>query len=356
MSVELSVVVPTLNEAGVLPILLDQLARQEGIALEVIVVDGGSMDSTRAVAERAAVRLIAAPRGRGAQMNAGAALARGEALLFLHADSELVATTQLRDSLAALREAMARGGAPVAAHFRLRFARRSLGHRLFYRYLEEKTALNRPGTVNGDQGLLLTREYFRQLGGFDERLPFLEDQRIAAKIFETGRWLILPGRLLTSARRFEAEGAYRRYTLMSLIMGMHAAGADEFFERAPKVYAVQVETGRLRIGAYLALARRVLADAGWRRGWSILFRAGRFTRQNSWQLFFFWDVLLRRWLGEGRSPFLRFHDAVVRPLTSNAVADALAALLIGVWFLGVLPAAYGLIDRARGARPGRAVL
>lgn len=339
----LSIVVPTLDAAAGLERTLSAVAPG---ADELIVADGGSTDATAAAVAKAGARFVAAPRGRGAQMNAGARTASSPFLLFLHADSELVSTRQLCEALDALRADIARGGGHVAGHFALRFARRGLGHRFFYRYLEQKSALNRPHTINGDQGLLLPAAWFRELGGFDERLPFLEDQRIAARIFETGRWITLPGRLLTSARRFEREGAYRRYTLMSLIMGLHVAGCEEFFARAPKVYAAHGETGRLLLSPYLALARRVLLDAG-RAGFGIVYRAGRFTRQNSWQPFFGLDVLLATPL-RGRRPALAFHDRVFAPLTNHALADALAALLIALWFLVLLPPAFALLDR----RPG----
>jgi len=338
---ELSVVIPTLNEAAALPVLLDQLKRQEGLTCEIVVADGGSGDGTPALAGAAGARVVSAPRGRGAQMNAGARAATGTHLLFLHADSELISTLQLREALDALKGEVAVFGPRCAGHFALSFARRQPDHALFYRYLEEKTALNRPGTINGDQGLLLPAEYFRELGGFDERLPFLEDQRLAARIFGNGRWQVLPGALLTSARRFEAEGPYRRYTLMALIMGLHAAEADDFFAHAAAVYASQGETARLRVGAHLALTRRVLKAAGLRGALRILYRAGRYARQNSWQPFFWCDVALRR-----RSrPFLRFHDRIVRPLTDNRLFDGLATLAITTWFLGALPVAYALIDR-----------
>ena len=343
MAPELSVVIPALNEAQALPTLLDQLKRQEGLALEIIVADGGSTDGTPALAGQAGARVVAAPRGRGAQMNAGARAANGAHLLFLHADSELISTLQLREALDALKAAIALTGPRCAGHYALRFVRRSPGHALFYRYLEEKAALNRPGTINGDQGALLPAEYFRELGGFDERLPFLEDQRLAERISLTGHWQLLPGLLLTSARRFETEGALRRYTVMSLIMGMHAAGADQFFARAREVYASQDETAPLRVGAHLALARRVLAEAGWRGALRILFRTGRYTRQNSWQAFFWCDVALRR----ASRPFLRFHDRVFRPLTDNALFDAITALGVAVWFLAVLPLAYAVADARR---------
>jgi rSAM/selenodomain-associated transferase 2 len=340
--VDLSVIIPTLNEAQALPALLDDLRSQRDISLQVIVADGGSTDGTPALAAGAMV--VTAPRGRGAQMNAGARVATASTLLFLHADSRLEHPRQLREGLDALQSRghgpLPQGPLPQAGHWPLRFTRTQPGRNLFYRYMEEKTALNRAGTINGDQGLLLGADYFRELGGFDERLPFLEDQRIAAKIFANGRWLTLPGRLTTSARRFELEGPRRRYTRMALIMGLHAAGADEYFARARAVYATQDATGRLRLGPHLALVRRVLREAGWRRACQILFRAGRYTRQNAWQLFYWCDVALRR----PRRPFLRFHDAFVHPLTNNVVFDALAAVLIALWFLVLLPLGCAVFD------------
>lgn len=343
---DLSVIIPTLDEAQALPGLLQQLRAQQGLACEVVVADGGSADDTVALAQADGAHVTAAPRGRGAQMNAGARLARGEFLLFLHADSRLPSGGTLAAALAALRTAIAAHGPRCAGHFPLRFVRRGGGHDFFYRYLEAKTALNRPGTINGDQGLLLAATYFQALGGFDERLPFLEDQRIAARIFEDGRWQVLPERLETSARRFEAEGAYRRYTLMSLIMGLHAAGADAFFTRAPRVYAAQSETGRLRLGPYLALARRVLREAGWRGASTMLLRAGRYARQNLWQMFFAVDVAR----GRAANPrLLRFHDRRMAPLLNHAAADVLAALLLAAWFLAVLPAACAVLERGPAA-------
>src|SRR5262249_13382024 len=153
----------------------------------------------------------------------------------LHADSQLTAPRLLADALAAVREA----GARAAGHFPLRFSGTSPEHALFYRYIEGKTRLNRPHTINGDQGLLLARRFFDELGGFDEPLPFLEDQPLPARIFERGKWIVLPGELVTSARRFETEGVRERYTLMAIIMGLYASGADAFFPAAPKIYSTE---------------------------------------------------------------------------------------------------------------------
>jgi rSAM/selenodomain-associated transferase 2 len=344
---DLSVIIPTLDEAHCLAHLLRQIGQQQGLTLEVIVADGGSIDGTPDRAREFGAQVLQTGRGRAVQMNAAAKRASSDYLLFLHADSELGFTAQLRVALDTVQAEVEKHGPCVAGHFTLRFIRRSLGHRLFYRYIEEKTELNRPHTINGDQGLLLPKAYFETLGGFDERLPFLEDQRLAARIRDTGLWICLPGRLLTSARRFEAEGHYRRYTLMSIIMGMHAAGVEEFFEQAPKVYAVQAETRRLRMTPYLALVRKILFAAGWRRALQIEMAVARFARSNAWQLFFWWDVLLRPLLGPGRYPMLWVHDKAVRPLINNRVVDGLTAILLSLWFLGVLPLAYALLEWRR---------
>lgn len=287
----LSVIVPALDEAEVLPRLLEALGAQRGISRETIVADGGSVDGTPAVAAAHGVRVIEAPRGRGVQMNAGAAVATGEWLLFLHADCRPVEPDQLRLAVDTLR---ARGDHRLAGHFALRFERRCHGRRFLYRYMEAKSAGNRRYAINGDQGLLLRRAWFETLGGFDESLPFLEDQRMAAHIEAEGAWTLLPGRLITSARRFETEGLGRRYLLMGLIMAMHLAGEDAFFERAPALYRAQAETDRLRLSPFLKLAWRRYAakDRAARRAFRRRLRSVALSQV--WQLGLVLSVALGR--------------------------------------------------------------
>ncbi|MGH8457206.1 MAG: TIGR04283 family arsenosugar biosynthesis glycosyltransferase [Stenotrophobium sp.] len=328
---QLTVIIPTLDEAAGLPRLLAQLRAQRGIALEIIAADGGSTDGTPQISAAAGARAITSPRGRGRQMNAGAAAARAETLLFLHADSQLETPNLLADAFAALHRAVAEtGGSRIAGHWPLHFTAYPPQAAPFYRHLEGKTALNRPYTINGDQGLLISARWFRELGSYDERLPFLEDQRMAAKIFAQGRWLLLPGRLATSARRFEAEGRRERYTLMALIMGLHAAGADEFFAQAPAIYAAQRETGRLDLAPFLSAIRETLRQRG---RLATLCRAGRFVRENTWQLFYWRD---QRHSAAGL-PRLRFYDRYLHRLTQNPLADVLATLLLSLWFYLWLP-------------------
>lgn len=343
---------PTLNEAEHLPGLLNALLSQQGVALEVIVADGGSTDATAELAKQHGARLIRSAPGRGRQMNAGARAARGACFLFLHADSRLEGDRLLAHALEALRQA-APDTAPVAGHFRLRFSRRQAGHALLYRYMEEKTALGREQTINGDQGLLLARDFFRDLGGFDENLPFLEDQRLAARIHARGRWITLPGDIHTSARRFEVEGPHARYTLMALIMGLYSIGLWRFFERAPGLYRSQADTvrnGRLQLTPFLRLTRELLAAMPVRERLRTWLRVGRYVRGNAWQVFFFFDVLARPLLGPGRYPMLRLHDRLLAPLIHHRLMDLPVTAAVYLWVRGVLTPYYRWRERRACAR------
>jgi rSAM/selenodomain-associated transferase 2 len=336
MKPALAVVIPCLNEAANLPRLLQNLAAQRGLNFEVMVADGGSTDDSPAVARAHGARLVCAERGRGRQMNAGARACAADWLLFLHADSRIDDPSLLSNALRSLSGQMAGCHHPrVAGHFALRFIRRSDAHPMAWRYVEEKTAFNRPYCYNGDQGLLITRRHFDELGGFDERLPFLEDQRIAARIRAGGRLVTLPGLLQTSARRFEQAGFHHQYLLMALIMAMHAAGIEDFFSQAPDIYRARPGTARLRLLPFFRLARDCARRAGRRRTWLAV---GRLGRENWWQLFYFLDIALRPWLGPGRYPTLRFYERAIEPFTANRLCDGFAAAVLWLHFhLLVLP-------------------
>jgi rSAM/selenodomain-associated transferase 2 len=314
-----------------LPALLQDLSRQQQIALQIVVADGGSSDDTVAIARSAGVDVVASARGRGVQMNAGSRRASSDFLLFLHADSALPDPLLLAEALTTLREAIARrGDANVAGHFPLRFADASPQHATFYRYVEGKTRLNRPFTINGDQGLLIARSFFDQLGGFDEGLAFLEDQRIAAQIFARGQWLLLPGSIVTSARRFETEGIAERYALMAVIMGLYAGGADDFFRAAPQIY--RAPTGRLDLRSQLEAIERYLRGLGFAPRWRLLLKIGGFVRDNAWQLAYRRDVLAQ---DDARSRLRRF-DRWIAPMLRNPVATIAGAVLARGWFLRLL--------------------
>ncbi|MFA5941837.1 MAG: hypothetical protein WC809_21010, partial [Sinimarinibacterium sp.] len=206
----------------------------------------------------------------------------------------------------------------------------------FFRFLEAKSASNRPYTINGDQGLLIAHRHFDMLGGFDESLPIFEDQRMAARIFACGRWVLLPGKLVTSARRFEAEGHRARHTLMAIMMGAHAAGLHEFIREAPQLYVAQHEAARLQLAPFRRLLREILTRHRPREVLDVFWQCGRLVRENSWQL-----ALLRD-LSRGDGQSLRFFDRRIAPLLDNPLADGVTAALVSAWFFLWLPLQRGL--------------
>lgn len=316
-----------IDEAGTLDGLLADLATQRNIRLQCVVVDGGSVDQSRTIARNAGAEVVCTPAGRAVQMNAGARVATGDWLCFVHADSRLTDPDQL---CSAIERLAASGEQQVAGHFALRFAGDLARSRFFYRYLEAKTATNRRYTINGDQGLLLRRTFFAALGGFDEKQPFLEDQRMAAAVSRAGRWCLLPHPLVTSARRFETEGRVARYLLMALIMAMYIAPVPAFFARAPDVYARQAETGRLRLMPYFQLLWRLMRDCGARHSLVVCWRVADLALSQAWQLGLVLDVALGR---ARQMPCTRFYERYLRVLVEQPLMQAwLLALLLGTVF------------------------
>ena len=194
----ISVIIPTLNEEDEVVSLLDHLDDIED-GLEVIVVDGGSRDSTTRLAGGRA-KLVHSPRGRAIQMNAGARAASGEILWFLHADCR-----PHRDSLAALRAALEKSDVAGGAFVYILDAPGAL-----LRVAETLSNLKNRimKLVFGDMGIFVKAERFRAIGGFAE-IPLMEDMDLCRRIKKTGRLAILPQPMRTSARRWKREGAWR---------------------------------------------------------------------------------------------------------------------------------------------------
>jgi rSAM/selenodomain-associated transferase 2 len=331
----LSVIVPVLNEAENLPRLLRQLRAQRGVVLDIIVVDGGSSDGSIEISEREGVRVELSGRGRGRQMNRGAARAASDYLLFLHADSSLESADLLQEALNVCQREQSSSVVPVAGHFPLVFADAGQKRSILYRYMEAKSASNRRHTINGDQGLLIQKTFFDKLGGFDDSFPFMEDQDMAARIVEQGRWIVLPGELATSARRFESEGLLRRYLLMAIMMACYWTGNRAFFERARGLYPTQASAQPLRLWPFLRLLLSLLHESGIKNALGQIYRIGCYARQNSWQPFFFLDVLTAKNTNStGR--FTRFHDRVMQPLWENPVGNLLVVVLVIITFATVL--------------------
>lgn len=219
-----SVVVPVLDEERALGPLLDDLAALPG-RWEVVVADGASRDATVAIARAhpSAPRVVVAPRGRARQLQAGADAARGEILVFLHADSRLP-----RGAYAELRAALARGA--DGGNFALRFD----GGGLFERTLTAVYALQRRlGVFYGDSTIWASRARFERLGGFPD-LPVMEDYAFARRLVRHGGAACLPGPATTSPRRWRALGVPRTAASWIVIRWLFVAGVPA--ERLARLY------------------------------------------------------------------------------------------------------------------------
>ena len=194
-AVQLSVIIPTLNEASR---IAEAIERAAALApYEIIVADGGSSDSTVQIARQQGQQVVVSEPGRGVQQNAGARQARGDLLLFLHADTwlESQATAQLQQ--------MARDPRVHMGAFRQKIT----SSRPIYRWIERGNAIRARywGLPYGDQGIFVRRDTFFQWGGFPE-VPIMEDLIFMRKVRRRSRIMLLPGPLHVSPRRWEQIG------------------------------------------------------------------------------------------------------------------------------------------------------
>jgi len=335
---EVSIVIPTINEESSLPLALASLALQRDVRAEIIVADGGSMDATGRIVAAAPLPASFLPggAGRACQLNAGAAAARGEFILFMHADSVLADESVLREAIDCLRQASSAGGGRLfAGHFGLRFRRSSSGRSLAYSYYENKARLNRTGCAHGDQGFMLPAELFRKSGGFEENCGLLAETRFADRLRSQGAWLLLPGEIATSARRFEIEGLKERQTLNAVIMALAAAERHDIVRNLPALYPEQGECAKLNLQPLLRLiAGKVAAMSGAERSefWA---RIGAYICENVWQLPFFMDVLARfsgmSRQDYGRNRFVEIYDRYLQGVVNSRTAARLAAAASRYW-------------------------
>lgn len=210
-------VLPVLEEAaGIRPALAAlQPLRERGH--EVLVVDGGSRDATVALARPLADAVLQAPPGRALQMNAGAAAARGEVLLFLHADTLLP-----RDAAARVLAALAPGGA-LWGRFDVRLSGAHPAFRVIERAMNLRSRLT--GIATGDQALFVRREVFERVGGFPA-IALMEDIALSGRLRRLGRPACLRPPVVTSSRRWERQGIARTVWLMWRLRLGYFLGAD----------------------------------------------------------------------------------------------------------------------------------
>lgn len=194
----LTVIIPTLNEEDRVSDTLESVGRQPSV--EVIVVDGGSADLTRAIAEDWGARVIPAGPGRAAQMNAGAAIARGEVLLFLHADTRLPF-----GYLHGIQQGLAN---PAVCGGAFRFALDDTSAALRLVEIGANLRSKWLGLPFGDQALFVRKQVFDATGGFAD-LPVMEDYDLVRRLRKHGRIAIVPPAAITSARRWNRSGVLR---------------------------------------------------------------------------------------------------------------------------------------------------
>ena len=203
----ISVIIPTLNEEAGIAACLAQVCRAPEV--EVIVADGGSRDATVEAARRAGAKVIRAPRGRAGQMNAGAAVARGKILLFLHADT--LPPPGWEDEV---RQALARPDAAAGA-FTFRLDQRTAGLRFIELSVAWRCRL--AAMPYGDQGLFMRRDDFKAVGGFPD-LPIMEDCELVRRLKKRGRIIVSPAPATTSARRWRQRGILATTAFNSLVV------------------------------------------------------------------------------------------------------------------------------------------
>ena len=201
----IAVIMPALNEAAGVQKILEPLLPWQTRGHEVILVDGGSQDATAAIAANAGVRVIPSERGRARQMNAGAAAASADILLFLHAD------TQLPPAADQLIIEHLRRGPRCWGRFDVRIRGSSYMFPVISTMINLRSRLS--GIATGDQALFMTSAAYAAVNGFPD-LPLMEDVEICKRLKRLSRPICLRAAVVTSGRRWETRGVWRTIVLM----------------------------------------------------------------------------------------------------------------------------------------------
>lgn len=212
----LSIIVPVLNEAAVIAATLAPLQAWREHGLEIIVVDGGSCDGTPLLAAAQADLVITSAPGRSIQMNAGAARAHAETLLFLHADTQLPPQA-FYSVISAVDMGVGWG------RFDVHIAGRLRGLALVAFMMNWRSCLT--GIATGDQAMFVRRQLFETLGGFPP-IPLMEDVALSKKLRALTPPVCLSEKVVTSGRRWEKHGLWRTIFLMWWLRLRYQLGAD----------------------------------------------------------------------------------------------------------------------------------
>lgn len=212
----ISIIVPILNEALTLPTLHAHLAPLVARGCEILLVDGGSTDGSVDIAGAAGYAVLQSSVGRARQMNAGAQMATGDVLLFLHADTRLP-----QHAITHVQEALAQGA--VWGRFDVRIEGNS--HWLHVIALLMNLRSRWSGIATGDQAIFVTRAAFDAAGGFPDQ-PLMEDIELCKRLKRLGKPACLHGPALTSGRRWEARGVWRTIVLMWQLRWAYWLGAS----------------------------------------------------------------------------------------------------------------------------------
>ncbi|MHC5063723.1 MAG: TIGR04283 family arsenosugar biosynthesis glycosyltransferase [Planctomycetota bacterium] len=229
MSGRVSVIIPTWNERSYLPAAVASVGADPDT--EILVADGDSQDGTKELADRIADRMIPSKRGRSSQMNAGAAHASGEILLFLHADTRLPP-----GAITAIRQAMER---PDCVGGAFRFAIDSQRRSLRFIAMAANFRSRILGLPFGDQALFVKSTIFEAMAGFRE-LPIMEDLEFVKRLRRRGRLCIIDQPALTSDRRWRRNGVTRTTLVNMAALGMYKLAFEP--ERIRAFYDAKLST------------------------------------------------------------------------------------------------------------------
>jgi len=216
MPLRLSIVMPVLDEAASIGSTLRALQPLRERGHELIVVDGGSRDTTPTLCQGLVDRVLSTPRGRARQMNAGATASQHEVLLFLHADTLLPGNAEVAVDRA-LRQGAAWG------RFDVHIDGRSRAFPLIAALMNARSRYT--GIATGDQALFVRRAAFERVGGFPDQ-PLMEDVELSRRLRGVGAPACLRERVLTSGRRWERHGVWRTIFLMWRLRWRYWRGAS----------------------------------------------------------------------------------------------------------------------------------